>query len=238
MSVRTSTFQSCPPRQWHGRYARIPGDKSVFHLASIGGRMWPVIYWDTEEGTGTCAACECDAADQLADAVSRAKRKAGGTGGGSFVINEYGQVLVPASDGSGCRYLAGELRGRLLFENPFDEDEPIDLGDSENLHPGDPWKLPYVGFPFNLNRRSAIYFYDEDVEGGQSVYPRQQDSTLVQSLRGIRRTGAVRFIVNPFGIVLTKCPIQDAWSPEESWHPFYVGRINLNHWFEKENGSA
>lgn len=238
MSIQTSVFQSIKATEWRGRYARIPGDNTVFHLISINGRMWPTILWDTDDGIGTCAACECSAAAELAQAVEAAKRKLGGTGGGSFVINEFGQVLVPASDGSYRILLAGELKGRLLFENPFDEDAPIDLGDSSYLQPGDPWKLPYVGFPFNLNRSSKIYFYHMDDEGGQSVYPRQQDRSLVQSFRALRRTGAVRFIVNPFGMVLTKCPVQNERSPEEEWQPFYVGRINVNMWFEKETGRA
>jgi len=238
MKVKANAFHSFEPRPWYGRYSRIPGDSSVFHLTYLGGRMWPVIYWETEEGTATCAACQCDAAAHLANAVERAKRKSGGSGGGSFMINEYGQVLVPASDGSGRRYLAGELQDQLLFENPFDEDEPIDLGCCDYLQPGDPWKLPYVGFPFNLNRRSQIYYYCVDDEGGQSIYPRQQDRGLIHALRGIRRTGAVRFIVNPCGVVLTKCPVEAQWTPEESWQPFYVGRININTWFPKEDGRA
>ncbi len=238
MITHTNAFQSCKPAEWKGRYSRITGDNTVFHLKYINGRMWPAIFWETEDERGMCAACECDAAGQLAAAVEAAKRKAGGTGGGAFVINEYGQVLVPASDGSGRRYFAGELSGRLLFENPFDDDDPIDLGDDRNLQPGDPWKLPYVGFRYNLSGRSKIYYFHEGDEGGKSVYPRQQDRSLVQSFRSLRRSGAVRFIVNPFGVVLTKCPVQDDWSPEEQWQPCYVGRVNLNMWFEKENVHA
>ncbi len=238
MSVQTSVFQSCKPTQWYGRYARIPGDNTVFHLKYINGRMWPTILWQTDDGIGTCAACDCGAAERLANSVEVAKRRAGGTGAGSFVINEYGQVIVPASDKSERRFLAGELKGRLLFENPFDEDDPIDLGDCDHLRPGDPWKLPYVGFPFNLNRRSNIYFYSVDVEGGQTLYPRQQDAALVRSFRALRKTGAVRFIVNPFGVVLTKCPVQDDGTSEEQWQPHYVGRIEDSKWFEKETGRA
>jgi hypothetical protein len=238
MTTEASLFRTSKPTPWSGRYARIPGDKTVFHLKYVDGRMWPVIFWETDEGVGTCAACECDAAGQLADAVERAKRKAGGFSGGSFVINEYGQVLVPASDGSGRRYFAGELSGRLLFENPFDENDPIDLGDCKHLQPGDPWKLPYVGFPFNVNQRSNIYFYNVEEDGGESVFPRQQDRSLLASFRALRRTGAIRFIVNPFGVVLTKCPIQDNWSPEEQWQPFYIGTINKSLWFEKESAHA
>lgn len=238
MPVQTACFNPCRPRTWHGRYDRIPGDNSVFHLKYVGGRLWPIIYWETEDGTATCPAVNCEAASQLANAVERAKIMAGGSGGGSFVINEYGQVLVPASDGGGRRYLAGRLQGRLLFENPFDEDDPIDLGECDDLQPGDPWKLPYVGFPFNLGGRSRIYFYQMDDEGGRSMYPRQQDMLLIRSFRRLRRTGPIRFIVNPAGLVLTKCPTDNEWSPEETWQPFFVGKINTSKWFEMEDGNA
>ena len=234
MATIISQFKACRPTPWAGRYARIPGDNSVFHLRSVGGRLWPTMQWQTEEGIGTCAALPCSAAEQMAQAVEKAKHHAGGGGGGAFVINEFGQVLVPASDGGGRRFLAGQLEGRLLFENPFEPDTPIDLGDTSKSRSGDPWKLPYVGFPYNLNGRSQIYFYRIGEDGGQSVYPQQQDTTLIQSLRRIRRTGPVRFLVNPAGVVLTKRPEGEHWTPEESWEPVYVGRIDPSRWFEKE----
>lgn len=234
MPVEVCRFKACRPMLWNGRYARIPGDASVFHLKFINGRMWPAIEWTTEEGTGNCAALPSSAAEELAASVERAKRHAGGSGGGSFVINEFGQVLVPASDGAGRRFLAGQLDGRLYFENPFDPEDSFDLGDYSHLQTGDPWKLPYVGFPYNLNGRSQIYFYRLDDDGGQSVYPPRQDMSLIQAFRLIRRTGAVRFIVNLAGVVLTKCPNNEHWSPEESWQPVFVGRINRTLWFEKE----
>lgn len=238
MKIRSCVFKEYKLTEWNGRYARVPGSRSTFHLKNINGRLWPVVFWETEDGTGTCAACDCDAASQLADAVEAAKQKAGGNGGGAFIINEYGQVLVPASDGSGRRFLAGELNGQLLFENPFEEDAFIDLGDDSDLQPGDPWKLPYVGFPFNLNQRSNIYFYNVDEEGGQAIYPDNQDRSLIEAFRSVRRTGAVRFIVNPFGLVLTKCPISDDRSPQDQWQPVYIGKIDIKKWFEKESGRA
>lgn len=234
MPVEISQFKACRPTSWHGRYARIPGDTSVFHLRSVNGRMWPVIEWSTEDGRGTCPAIRNPATEELADAVGRAKRHAGGDGGGSFLINEFGQVLVPASDGKGQRFLAGHLNGRLLFENPFDPDDVIDLGDCSHLQPGDPWKLPYVGIPYNLNGRSQIYFYELNSDGGSPVFPPRQDQSLIQAFRRIRRTGAVRFIVNHAGLVLTKCPNGEQWSADESWQPVFVGQINRSLWFGKE----
>src|SRR5262245_34503150 len=144
MNAVAARFFGCRPKEWTGRYARIPGDCRVFHVKEVNGRPWPVILWETADGRATCKAVRCDAAAELAESVARAKRHAGGNGGGAFVINEFGQVLVPASDGRGERYLAGRLDGRLLFENPFCPDQPIDLGDDRHLQPGDPWKLPYL----------------------------------------------------------------------------------------------
>jgi len=200
--------------------------------------MWPTIFWETEDGTATCYATESASAASLASAVEGAKRTAGGSGGGSFVINEFGQVLVPSSDGGGSRYIVGRLDGALLFQNPFDEDDPIDLSDTSRLRPGDPWKLPYVGFPFNLSKVSKIYFFETDADGGRSIFPEHQDMTLIHSIRQLRRSGAVRFIVNHAGVVLTKCPPSAGWSLEESWQPLFVGRINRNKWFAAEDGNA
>ena len=226
-------FEACHPTAWTGRYARIPGDCSVFHLHHIGGRSWPVIMWDAD-GRGVCKAIDCDAAAALAKSVERAKRFAGGTGTGSFVINEFGQVLVPASDGSGRRYLTGRWAGRLLFENPFCRDELIDLGDNSCLQPGDPWKMPYVGIPYNLHRNGMIYFYKHDESGGRMIFPPQQDQELIRAIRKIRPKRAVRFIVNHAGLVITKCDSESASTSEESWQPVYVGSITPKLWFEKE----
>jgi hypothetical protein len=184
------------------------------------------------DGRGTCKAVKSDAAAGLANSVARAKRFAGGTGHGSFMINEFGQVLVPASEAR-RRFLAGHLRGRLLFENPFCPEEPIDLSDDGRLQPGDPWKLPYVGIPHNLHREGSIYFYKEDETGGRTTFPLQQDEGLIRAFRSIRPRGAVRFIVTHGGLVVTKCP-QDRHTPEELWQPVYVGSITPSKWFAKE----
>ena len=107
------------------------------------------------------------------------------------------------------------------------------MGDCKGLKPGDPWERPYVGFPFNLSARGKIYFNQEDEEGRRSIYPKRQNLPLIEALRTVRSSGPVRFIVNPFGVVSTKRPMQQG-SPEERWQPVYVGKINLDLWFEKE----
>jgi len=227
-------FHACQPTPWHGRYARVMGNGGVFHLRYTDGRLWPVLVWETEAGIATCRAIHCAAAVGLVEAVAQIKRRFGGQGGGSFLINEYGKVLVPVSDGGGQRFLAGRIDGRLLFENPLEPAKPIDLGDHRMLENGDPWKLPYVGIPHNLHRSGRIYFYQQDGSGGRSIYPPMQDLELVHAIRKLRPHGAVRILVTPGGLVLTKVPPDGRPLSEDRWKPVFVGTINPKVWFEEE----
>jgi len=234
MNVVNTQFHACQPMPWNGRYGRVMGDRAVFHLRHTDGRLWPVLVWETEAGIATCRAINCAATVGLVDAVARAKRHAGGEGGGSFLINEYGKVLVPASNGGGQRFLAGRLDGRLLFENPFLPTEPIDLSDDEILENGDSWTLPYIGIPYQLHRSSKIYFYQQDERGGRCIYPPYQDLELIQAIRNVRPFGPVRIVVTPGGLVLTKVPPHSRKLSEDRWQPVFVGAINPNVWFEEE----
>jgi hypothetical protein len=98
MNVVTTQFHACLPMPWTGRYGRVMGDSTVFHLRYSNGRLWPVLIWHTDDGIATCRAIDCAATVELVDAVAQAKRHAGGEGGGSFLIWK------------GAR--AGERRGR------------------------------------------------------------------------------------------------------------------------------
>jgi hypothetical protein len=233
MTVATTEFQEYQPMRWNGRYARVMGDSAVFHLRHTDGRLWPVLVWETDAGVALCRAINCPATIGLVTAVARAKRHAGGDGGGSFLIDEYGRVIVPASDGGGRRFLAGRLNGRLLFENPLFPEEPIDLSDDEILKNGDPWKRPYVGIPYHLHSGGGIYFYQQDEQGGRSIYPPQQDFELIRAIRNLRPYGPVRIVVTPGGLVLTKIPSGIRAQSEDRWQPVFVGTINFNFWFER-----
>lgn len=228
-------FKAIKPEVWNGRYARIPGDGPAMHIKTMGGMLRPVVYLRQDECLGTCSAVENADVRKLTEAVSTAKLLLSGHEGGSFQINEYGQVLVPASH-TYKRMLVGEVSGELQFHNPFEEGAIFSLNDDDGLRPGDAWPWPYVGMPYNLNKGSRIYFWLQNEEGGQSVFPPGQNRPLVVALRGIRRYGAMRFIVNPHGIVLTRRPPTEQWTgEEETWTPVYVGRLNYSTWFQKED---
>ena len=182
----------CRPSPWHGRYARIPGHCTAFHLVQVRGRLGQSCCGTSTGGDLPRSRVRCRR--RAGRRRGPAKGYAGGSGHGSFHIDEFGQALVPASDGSGRRTWPG-IKGRLLFEIRFCPEELIDLAITRRLQPGDPWKLPYVGIPHNLHREGRIYFYKKDEYGGRVMYPPQQDEGLIRVIRSLRPRKAVRFIV-------------------------------------------
>jgi len=227
-------FTPCRIRSWTGYYARIEGDSAVFHVQWINGRFQTIVYWHRDDARATCVAVDTPDMRALTEAVLRGKRLMGSHEGGSYQINEFAQVLVPSSTGDQKRVLGGEVTGTLRFHNPYNAGQIFTLADDNGLSPGDLWPFPYIGMPFHLSKRSFIYYWREDDEGGYAVNPLRQDRDLVMSLRDIRRYGAVRFIVNSEGLVLTRRPPLGRWQGyEETWEPVYVGRIDYAKWFEK-----
>ncbi len=222
-------------RPWDGRYTRVPGDTAVFHVRYVDGSLRVVIEWNLEGDRCTCVALHDPNVKQLVANVVQAKRAMGGNHGGSFQVNEFGQVLVPASDGRGLRMLVGEARGSLRFDHPY-EDCTFTLADSFGLTRGDAWPLPYIGMPFNLSRRSRVYCKREDLESSEAEFLPLSNRELVSALRDIRPYGAVRFLVNPERIVLTRRPPEGRMdmSEEEGWEPIFVGDLDLSQWFTKE----
>src|SRR4051812_18223709 len=82
------------PLAWAGRYNRIPGQEPAFHAAADGSAH---AYW-SPWGSGewlTSAFTDGPNVRKMAKAVNRAKERYAGKVGGSFQINEFGQVICP-----------------------------------------------------------------------------------------------------------------------------------------------
>ena len=220
------------PRAWRGRYLSVVGNPATaFHIRVRGGEWWPCVDWQRAGELGTCWAIGGAEIRTLTKAVNDGKRALGSSEGGSFLINEWGQVLVPSSNYSAGVVLVAEVAGTPFFDDPWRPGVPVSLSDDRGLQPGDAWERPYVGCQYNLSKRHAIYCKRRDEEEG-SIEWGPGGHALVHTLRSIRDRGPVRFVVNPHGIVLTKQPT-GPWN-EESWQPVYVGRISTNGWFPKE----
>lgn len=226
MRGSTPHFRPIGPSEWHGVYRRIPGNDTAFHVSQ--DRVW--IRWVRGGLESWCPMVDCEAARNVASAVQAGKRFFGYPGGGSFLINEHGQVLVPSPAGDGRQAWVGDWSGPLEFHDPL-TGRTFDLTDDAGLAVGDPWLKPYVGIPHNLSRLDEIYFWWDEL--GFKVLPPAQDSELIERLRQVRPAGAVRFITTPGGLVLTKVPIR-AREGTTVYEPRYVGRLNFACWFPRE----
>jgi hypothetical protein len=191
MTGKELVFRPIEFRPWLGRYSRIMGKTTVFKIRNTAEYgLWPVIEWEHTEGRILCHAVNSGDVRKLADAVIQAKKTMYGNSTGSFVINEFGQVIVPSSAGDGTRLLVGEINGVMLFDNPL-TNGVLDMSDDAGLNCGDPWDKPYIGMHYNISNSSKIYFW----RGIESEYLSTDNQDLVIKIRSLRRTGAVRFVV-------------------------------------------
>ena len=202
------------------------GGESAYHVDTPGNIE---IRWNDGEYDCECAVIRSPAAKAMAKAINDAKQSHVGHPGGSFVINEFGQVISPIQNGR-LRILVGETTGTLWFNDPRADNKRLTLNAADGLNCGNPWSLPYLGMQYQLSAGSEIYFWREDEERGGKDLPIRQDRDLIELLREIRPNGAVRFIVNHYGLVLTKKPVR-----RDQWQAIFVGKINPGKWFRKES---
>ena len=221
------------PQLWSGRYGRIPGDFGAFHLRYSGTRWSPFVDWDHDGERAACPMPSTDGAIALASAVKVGKRFLGGKGGGSFLIDEYGRILVPAPRRGDPRVVVvGECSGPLEFVDSMSGSGTFDLADDDGLDAGAVWDRPYVGAQHQLSKSSELYFWHVTTDGSDKLLPTSQDPELIGSLRSLRPSGAVRFVACYGGFVLTKIPVGE-WDSLR-WEPRYVGRIDPERWFPSE----
>jgi hypothetical protein len=229
----TFQFRAARPTLYTGFYGRIEGEAAVFHIRLHPrlNRLWPMIVVSRDGDRGSCWAVESETANALAQSVVEGKKFFGRASGGEFLVNEYGEALVPSSHGDGRRVFVGRVHGALRFSNPFDATNVIDLSDDLGSDSGDLSSLPYIGSQYNLAAGGWIYRTLQTKDG--RTFPRLEKpcDELIRTLRKIRPYGAVRFIVNPCGIIMTKRHDGDEWKP------VYVGRVRAASWFSSDLGN-
>jgi hypothetical protein len=225
------SFTPTEPRIWHGKYARIPGEGTAFHVRFLDHGWRPCVMWVIRDETALCPMVTSKAAIDLGHAVNAGKKLLGSPAGGAFLINEFQQVLVPSSCCDRQIAVVGEWEGSLEFRDAF-HGGTFDLTTDAPLVSGASWELPYLGIPYHLSSRSEIYFWNQDVRSGAKTLPLLQDNELIAALRILRPSGAVRFVVSSGGLVLTKVPV-GRW-PSQRWEARYVGRLNYKRWYSKE----
>ena len=225
---------------WMSYYGRIPGATSAFHVRARNvGRFWPEADWQLGHQRHEVPFCQDPSIKydtgprDLAVAVNKAK-KAGseyGRFGGSFLINEVGEVLVPSQDGSRILHV-GRWTGPILIQDPrAPDDPPLDIYDTNGLVAGDSWDKPYVGSLYLLaHRNDTDIVMTWDATGFLDVGDLLQ-THVVPQLRALRPEGDVRFIVTYGGVVLTKIPLPGRWTPD---NPVYAGHVDPRKWQVRE----
>lgn len=218
-------FEPCDPTPWTGHYGSIPGNTTTYH---VNARNQIQVLWYREDEELRLPAKAHITITSMGRRINAAKQAATGGAGGKFLINEFGDVIVPTAKRPHFpRFRVGRFNGVLEFQDPDEEDRFFSLEAEDGLEPGDAWNKPYVGSAFHLRTDGRIYrLRREDDWQTREVCPRQ-DRNLIRSLRKIRPENGCRFIVNHYGVVLTK-----VHKGGRKWQPVFVGRINAAHWFE------
>lgn len=169
---------------------------------------------------GTERQVQADPIPELVEAVNRAKRAGGQSDGGSFVINEYGHVLVPTGRGAFC---VGALDGVPTFR----QGEHVLTPEPDGLQPGDMWTGLLAGVRYRLKA------------GGNDIEYERADGRLVRLSEAIGtstasstassfariKSGGGRLYVNEAGVVTS--PMQRG----RTWVDVFVGRIDRERWF-------
>lgn len=210
---------------WQGRYRRISGKYSVFHVSADNDLY---LVWRRGYEEWRCRAVPIFEITILVLMINRMKWAVSRSKGGAFIINEYGQVICPAGHDESQLFYVGEISGPLVFRQP--DGSSFTLDNDRGLRVGDTWTWPDVGMAYNLSRDNRVYFPLRQGNEIRFIRPARTDWELVRAIRQVRPWGPVRFRVNPYGIVLVKVE-----TPDKGWVSKYVGRINYNKWFPKES---
>ncbi len=212
------------PVEWSGRYNRIPGKEPTF---KVNANDEPFAYWSPWRSDEwlTSPFVPTAATKKMGEYINHAKITHAGKSGGSFHINEFGQVITPVY-GSYRRFWVGNVEGVPHFYDPRTTKRTFSLVPSDDT-PGALWDLPYLGMKYNLDGSGSIYFQTEEKDCKRKLRLVNPPTNLIGKLAAIRGAGKpVRFIVNLHGVVVTK--------KEPGWQPVFVGFIDKRNWFKKE----
>lgn len=169
----------------------------------------------------------------LVNMVNRVKLEVSGKPFGSFYINEFKQVLVPAV-GSEDYFLAGEYTEplRFEFEGKTISGEAVDL-EGHPLSPGDTWVGPHAGIPYTLCAGGNDIKYttmprpnvEKTVKLSKEIGANKAKA-VSSKIQGFKGFSGGRFYVNDFCRIFA--PINEGYE----WNYVYIGELDLDNWFE------
>ncbi|WP_025772066.1 hypothetical protein [Thioalkalivibrio sp. HK1] len=169
---------------------------------------------------------------ELVEMVNKVKLSCGNPPNGSFYINEYKQVIVPAV-GSKNYYFAGIYEGELQFE--FEEKilsgKPIDWSGNP-IKPGDKWVGPHPGIPYKLAAGGKDIHYESTPRPNvkkKIMLSKERSPQIATEMAGkiskYKGHSGGRFYVNEFRSIFA--PIKKY----DSWDFIYIGELDMDKWF-------
>jgi hypothetical protein len=192
-----------------------------------GGKNGPIIgiIYETREDERWYVSTEDH--PELIKMVNNVKTFLGQPPNGSFYINEYKQVIVPAV-GTENYHLAGTYEKPLKFEfeGKIISGEPVDL-DGNPINPGDDWFGPHVGIPYVLCAGGNDIKYttrprpnvEKDIKLS-NVIDKESAKSIAEKIRSCMGYEGGRFYVNEFCSIFT--PIQD----DDKLKYVYIGKLD------------
>jgi hypothetical protein len=210
-------FHPCEPVQYEGNARAGAGRKRAYHLRLD----------DSAEGMASDGEYELTYLLQLplgcAAAINRGKRRGGQPPGGSFVVNEFGHVLVPTISGT---FWVGTLLSGLLLESP----DGLIVAVPGSVRPGQSWPYPPAGVRYVLNASTGDVRYQA---AGRSWVRERQLSDFVgtgvaariASQLGRYKSRGGSIYLGPGGFVTG--PVEGA----AGWSEVFLGYVDLDRWF-------
>jgi hypothetical protein len=169
----------------------------------------------------------------LADMVNAVKTDISGVPGGSFYINEYGDVLVPSQDGN-C-YWAGNFDSRLEFRT--EDGVVVTPSAPHDLEPGDAWPGPHVGIRYVLMAGGQDVRYERKVSERRVEIVQLSDEVETAAARqtaariaAVKGASGGRFYINEAGEMFG--PV----SSNDFADFVYIGHIEDSSWFKAPHG--
>lgn len=219
-------------RQFFGNCPKNVAKDAKYTVRSSVSEPVVALTYNTDDGERWYMTIEDHS--ELAQMVNHVKVKASGKPNGSFYINEYDQVIVPAI-GSNEYYLAGVYTKRLhfKFEGKVISGAPVNW-EGQQLQPGAEWVGPHAGIPYTLVAGGDDVYYQysprPDVTRKvklSKVIGARDAAAVAEQIRSVKGFQGGRFYVNEFHAIFT--PLSDAG--ELTY--VYIGQLDLNKWFAK-----
>ncbi|MGB9863612.1 MAG: hypothetical protein ACPLPQ_07385 [Candidatus Saccharicenans sp.] len=217
---------------FNGNRPQSVSKDAKYSVRLVNNKPMVTIVYETADGERWYPST--DAHPKLVEMVNNAKIEITGKPFGSFYINEYHQVIIPAV-GTSDYFLVGEYSEhiRFEFEGKIISGEPIDF-DGRPLKPGDVWVGPRAGIPYILEAGGDDIryeyrprpFVEKRVRLSQAI-GKERATQVAHMIRSVKGFSGGRFYVNEFHAIFAPKNTADGLKY------LYIGQIDLGQWFPK-----